>query len=174
LGQSFRAAELNDVPALHALVESAFRGDVSRRGWTTEADLLDGQRTDPQALDEIIDSPDSMLLLATCGDEVVACCQLRIAGAEPAYVGMVAVSPERQGGGLGAALLAEAERRAADAGAARMRMTVIRQRAELIAWYERRGYVRTGETAPFPYGDERYGVPRRDDLEFVVLEKPLA
>ena len=170
----FRAAGPDDVPALHALVEAAFRGDASRRGWTTEADLLDGQRTDPAALAEIVASPDSLLLIGERGGDVVACCQVKTVPGEPAYVGMVAVRPDQQGSGAGRALMAEAERPAAERGARRMRMTVIVQRAELIEWYERRGYTHTGETAPFPYGDERFGVPRRDDLEFVVLEKSLA
>jgi ribosomal protein S18 acetylase RimI-like enzyme len=88
------------------------------------------------------------------------------------YFGMFAVDPELQGGGLGKTVLAEAERIAREqwqCGA--MRMTVIEQRAELIAWYERRGYRRTGEYQPFPYGDERFGIPRRDDLRFEVLLK---
>jgi ribosomal protein S18 acetylase RimI-like enzyme len=85
---------------------------------------------------------------------------------------MFAVSPKTQGGGLGKQVLAEAERTAReDFGLDSMQMTVIRQREDLIAWYVRRGYARTGETKPFPYGDVRFGLPRRDDLEFEVLVK---
>jgi GNAT superfamily N-acetyltransferase len=87
---------------------------------------------------------------------------------------MFAVVPTRQGAGIGAQLLAEAERKAVAVWQALvMEMTVIAQRSELIEWYERKGYQRTGETRPFPHGDERFGVPRRDDLEFVVLAKSL-
>jgi predicted N-acetyltransferase YhbS len=170
---SFRVAQPADVTALHALVHSAFRGDASRAGWTTEADLLDGQRTDEAALAEIIESDSRVMLIAEEDGEVVACCALERRVGAAAYLGMLSVSPALQARGVGRALLAEAERRAAEFGADRMRMTVIRQRADLIAWYQRLGYGRTGETEPFPYGDERFGLPKVDDLEFVVLEKPL-
>ena len=170
---SFRTARADDVPAIVALVESAYRGDSSRRGWTTEADLLDGQRTDAAAVAELIARPASRLLLAEAGSELVACAHLERQG-EAAYFGMFAVRPEQQGGGLGRALLAEAERLAsADWHCSAMRMTVITLRDELIAWYERRGYRRTGEYSPFPYGDARFGLPRRDDLRFETLAKTL-
>ncbi|HZN14183.1 MAG TPA: GNAT family N-acetyltransferase [Acidimicrobiales bacterium] len=171
---TFREAQADDVDVVHALVQAAFRGDASRAGWTTEADLLDGQRTDPEALAEIIVSETGALLLAEDGGEIAACCHLERRADATAYLGMLSVGPTLQGAGVGRALLAEAERRATAFGARRMRMTVIRQRTELIEWYERRGYHRTGETQPFPYGDERFGLPKVDDLEFVVLEKPLA
>ncbi len=172
---SFRAAHLDDIPIVDALVQSAFRGDASRRGWTTEADLLDGQRTDAVALTDVVASPTGMLLVAEADGEIVACCQLERHDDETAYLGMISVRPAMQAGGIGRALVAEAERRAiVELDASRARMTVIRHRSELIAWYERLGYRRTGRTEPFPYGDERFGVPKVDDLEFVVLEKPLA
>ena len=166
---SFRVAEYDDVAAVVALVESAFRGDASRAGWTTEADLLDGQRADEDMVSAVIDT--GVLLLAESDGELVACCQLERRGEDVAYLGMLSVRPTLQAGGVGRDLLAEAECRAAESGATRMRMTVIRQRGDLIAWYERRGYRATGETQPFPYGDDRYGLPKVDDLEFVVLEK---
>lgn len=169
-----RVAQLSDVDAVVALVESAYRGDSSRAGWTTEADLLDGQRTDPDAVREIVAGAGSLVLLGTSGGRLVACCELRGQPGGTAYFGMFAVVPTLQGAGLGGRLLAEAERLAVQQwSATTMEMTVIRQRAELIAWYERRGYRRTGETRPFPHGDQRYGLPRRRDLEFAVLAKPL-
>ncbi len=168
----FRTAGDDDIAAVVGLVESAFRGDASREGWTTEADLLDGQRIDAAMLRAIGDRGGA-IVLAEDGGELVACCQLERRGNGDAYVGMISVQPALQAGGVGRSLLAEAERRARALGASRVRMTVIRQRDELIAWYERRGYTRTGETEPFPYGDARYGLPKVDDLEFVVLEKPL-
>ncbi|MEU3191277.1 N-acetyltransferase [Streptomyces sp. NPDC006992] len=170
---TFRRADEADIPALTALVESAYRGEASRAGWTTEADLLDGQRTDPEGVAAVVRDPKSILLVVERDGALVACCQLEHRGAE-AYFGMFAVSPLLQGGGVGRAVLAEAERTVrAEWGTERMRMQVIRQREELIAWYERRGYRRTGELSPFPYGDERFGLPQRPDLAFELLVKPL-
>ncbi|MET9569164.1 GNAT family N-acetyltransferase [Streptomyces virginiae] len=170
---SFRSAVEADVPELVALVESAYRGDASRAGWTTEADYLDGQRTDPDGVRAVIAGPDGVLLVVERAGELVACCHIEHRG-DHAYFGMFAVHPGLQGGGLGKEILAEAERRARDMwGADEMRMTVVNVREELIAYYVRRGYRRTGELSPFPYGDERFGIPLRDDLAFELLVKPL-
>lgn len=171
---AFRIAMPADGPAVVALVESAYRGETSRAGWTTEADLLDGQRTDAAAVADAIAGPRTLVVLAERPGEPLACCQLTDEGGGLFYFGMFAVRPDRQASGIGRQLLAYAEVLAASRfGARRMRMTVIAQRAELIAWYERRGYRRTGERLPFPYGDERFGLPRRGDLEFVVLGKAI-
>ncbi|MEU2223831.1 GNAT family N-acetyltransferase [Streptomyces sp. NPDC012751] len=173
-GLTFRDATDADVDVLVALIESAYRGDSSRAGWTTEADLLEGQRTDPEGVLAVIKAPDSRLLAVEQAGRVVACCQLEHRG-DHAYFGMFAVSPALQGAGLGKAVMAEAERRCRETwGVTEMRMTVISVREDLIAWYERRGYRRTGKTSPFPYGDERFGIPRRADLEFELLVKTLA
>lgn len=173
-GFTLRPAGPEDVATVTALVESAYRGDASRAGWTTEADLLDGQRTDAAAVSAQIADPDTTVLLAEVDDEVLACCELRRPGDPGArgYFGMFAVRPGHQGGGLGRQVLAAAEEHAREVlGVSGLEMTVIAQRPELIAWYERRGYARTGQTRPFPHGDVRFGVPRRADLEFVVLVK---
>ncbi|MFE0577266.1 GNAT family N-acetyltransferase [Streptomyces sp. NPDC058874] len=170
---SFRSAVEADVPELVALVESAYRGDASRAGWTTEADYLDGQRTDPDGVRAVIESRDGVLLVVERAGELVACCHIEHRG-DHAYFGMFAVRPGLQGAGLGKEILAEAERRARETwGAGEMRMTVVNVREELIAYYVRRGYRRTGELSPFPYGDERFGIPLRDDLAFELLVKPL-
>ncbi|UNO38934.1 GNAT family N-acetyltransferase [Streptomyces sp. MST-110588] len=170
---TFRAATEADVPGLVELIESAYRGEASRAGWTTEADLLDGQRTDPEGVAAVVRDPHSLLLIAERDGVLVACCQLEHRG-EHVYFGMFAVRPDLQGGGLGKVIMAEAERTARTRWDAReMHMTVIKQRAELIAYYERRGYRRTGRMSPFPYGDERFGIPQRDDLEFELLTKAL-
>jgi GNAT superfamily N-acetyltransferase len=169
----FRLATPADIAAIETLVTSAYRGDASRAGWTTEADLLDGQRVDPVGIREIIDKPGSLVLLASRGVLLLACCHIEKQG-EACYFGMFAVDPTLQGGGVGKLVMAEAERVAKDDfGCTRMEMTVISVRDELIAWYERRGYRRTGKYKPFPYGDERFGIPKRDDLKFELLVKSL-
>ena len=170
---AFRAATAADIPAVVALVESAYRGESGLRGWTTESHLLDGQRTDARDVGEAIERPDSLVLLAERDGALVACCHLEKQDGA-AYFGMFAVDPSRQTGGVGKQVIAHAEQLARTRwGVDRMRMTVIVQREELIAFYERRGYARTGQFKPFPYGDARFGIPRRDDLRFEVLEKSL-
>lgn len=169
-----RAATAADIPALLDLVHSAYRGERARGGWTHEADLLDGQRTDAEALGEIIGDPKQRILLAEQNGALCGCVQISDQGDGKAYLGMLSIAPERQAAGLGRALIAAAEDEARrQFGAVRMEMTVIRQRKELVAWYERRGYVRTGEERPFPLDDPRFGIPKRRDLTFVVLAKSL-
>lgn len=169
----FRNATHADTDALVALVESAYRGDASRAGWTTEADLLDGRRTGADDIKACIDRDHSLILMGECGGELLACAHVANEDGS-GYFGMFSVRPTLQGGGVGKAMLAEAERIARDDWRLpTMRMTVIDIRDELIAFYLRRGYRRTGIHKPFPYGDERFGLPKRDDLRFEVLEKLL-
>lgn len=172
----FRPATPTDVDAVVALVESAYRGDVSRQGWTTEADLLDGRRTGADDVLACIDRPRSVVLLAegvTEGSHDLLGCAHVAEEDGGGYFGMFSVRPSLQGAGVGKRLLAEAERLVfEDWRMPVMRMTVIDVRDELIAFYERRGYRRTGVHKPFPYGDARFGLPKRDDLRFEVLEKP--
>lgn len=170
---TYRTASLGDVNSIVTLVQSAYRGATSRAGWTTEADLLDGQRTDADAVAALIGAPASRILLCEQDGAVLASVHLEKHAAS-CHVGMFAVRPDRQRGGLGRAVLAEAERIARDEwNCHEMQMTVITLRTELIAWYERRGYLRTGVFRPFPYGDARFGLPKRDDLRMQVLRKPL-
>lgn len=171
-----RVATLADIPTLVALIQSAYRGEASRAGWTTEADLLDGQRASVEMVQGYLADPGSLMLVATTlvgDDDIVGCCHLESRGGT-GYFGAFAVRPTGQSRGVGGTLLAAAEREVvARWGATEMEMTVIAQRRDLIAWYRRRGYTPTGEKRPFPYGNEEFGVPRRDDLEFVVLAKRL-
>ena len=169
---SFRRATAEDIEAIVALAQSAYRGEASRAGWTTEADFLDGQRIDAAGVETML-AGDQCIVLAHDGDALAGCCHL-LGDGDTCWFGLFAVPPDRQGRGIGDALLVQAEREAFHGfDATRMRMKVIWLRDSLIAWYERRGYRRTGEQAPFPYGDARFGLPLRDDLHFVVLEKAL-
>lgn len=171
---TFRFADARDVPDIVGLVDSAYRGESSRAGWTTEADLLDGQRTDADAVQAVLQNNGSFMLVAEADGQLAGICRLDQRPGARAYFGMFAVWPDQQGHGWGGEILREAERIASDEWRARtMVMTVLAQRPDLIGWYERRGYRRTGESSPFPYDNERFGVPKRPDLSFVVLAKSL-
>lgn len=170
---AFRAATEADIEAIVALVTSAYRGESSRAGWTTEADLLDGARIDPEVLRADIARDGSRVVLAERDGALLACAHVAVDG-DAGYFGMFSVVPGLQGGGIGKQVLAECERIVRDDWRLpAMRMTVIDVRDELIAFYQRRGYRRTGITKPFPYGDARFGEPKRGDLRFEVLEKTL-
>jgi ribosomal protein S18 acetylase RimI-like enzyme len=170
---AMRMATAADAPALVDLINSAYRGESSKAGWTTEADLLGGQRVDLDGVAEMIAKPRSVFLVLERDHALIGSLRLERTDDE-CYLGLLTVHPTLQAGGLGRRLLEEAERWAAEHWSSRaIHMTVIVQRQELIAWYERRGYHRTGTRKPFPYGDERFGLPRRRDLEFEVLRKDL-
>jgi len=164
----------SDLEAVAALVNGAYRGHGGARGWTHEADYIDGLRTSAEALraDLAAQREGGLLLWRDAADvETLGCVWLEPAGADAWYLGLLSVRPDLQDRRLGRAVLQAAEAWAAGRGARRIRLTVINIRDTLIAWYERRGYARTGETQPFPYGDDRFGKPGREDLCFVVLEK---
>jgi ribosomal protein S18 acetylase RimI-like enzyme len=159
-------ASPDDAPALKQLLESAYRGDSARRGWNHEADILDDERITIEEIEALFVDPAATLLVARDGSDLVGCVAVTRRDPSLAYLGMLCVSPELQSAGLGRRLLDAAEQYARSIGIAVMEMTVIDSRGVLIAWYERRGYIRSGETRPFP-------VPRDPPLSFVVLEKPL-
>lgn len=170
---AYRPASAEDAPAVLALVNSAYRGDSSRQGWTTEADLLGGTRTDVEEIADFIADPRSLILLCEQGDELLGCVHLEAQG-DDAYLGMFTVRPGWQGRGIGKAFLAAAEETARRRfGARRLCMEVITLREELIAFYQRRGYRRTGCFSSFPSAP-RYGIPRVDGLRLERLEKSLA
>lgn len=165
-----KAATDADLADISLLVNSAYRGDSSRAGWTTEAEFLDGQRTSESSLREELGS--GHILCWRREGELIGCVFVSVEGTR-GYLGMLTVKPTLQASGLGRVLLEGAEQFARQHGATRMELTVVQLRDTLMAWYERRGYRRTGATKSFPYGDERFGLPKRDDLHFIVFEKPL-
>ena len=167
-------ARAADVPALVELINGAYRGESSRRGWTTEADLVGGQRIDAATLEDIIAAPDQALLVVRAQSGLFACAHIRRLADGGAYLALLTVRPALQGSGMGRRMLAAAERYAAATFGARvMEITVVRDREELVAWYERRGYAPTGEPQPFPYNDERFGVPKREGLTMLVMRRAL-
>jgi GNAT superfamily N-acetyltransferase len=166
LTPAFRLAAAADLPALHALIERGYRGDAARAGWTHEADLIQGQRTDQATLAAILADPRQRLLLMEDEGVLVGCVNLADLGGGLAYLGLLCIDPNQQAGGFGKMLISEAEDMASSSFcASRIEMTVIERRSELIAYYQRRGYRLTGEKRPFP-------LPA--DFEMVVLEKPIA
>jgi GNAT superfamily N-acetyltransferase len=167
------AATSADLPALHALVERAYRGETARGGWSHEADLLTGPRTSVEELRSFLEAGEHLLVWRVEG-AIRACVRLVQLREGLVYLGMLTVDPELQGDGLGKRLLAAAEGYACDElGAARMEMQVFSRRRELLSFYERRGYRPTGERRPFPYAEWPAAGALYDDLEFVVLEKEL-
>lgn len=166
-----RIATEKDIPLLDSLVNSAYRGHSSRKGWTTEADLLDGIRTTPDALREMIQDPGSVILqyIGTNG-RIQGCVYLKKKQSRM-YLGMLTVSPLLQTNGIGRQLLVSAEAYTRQQGCQSILITVIFLRQELIAWYERRGYIPNGKTAPFP-SDPRFGSPKQP-LHFIEMEKTL-
>lgn len=170
----FRTAVDTDAEAIALLVNSAYRGESSKRGWTTEADLLGGQRTDPDSILETIrSSHTAILLLESATQELLGCVSLTKESDETCYLGMLTIDPGLQAGGLGRQLLTHAEQTARDWGRHTMRMRIIDSRSELISFYERRGYHLTGRTEPFPLGDPRFGLPKVENLTFVEMKKAL-
>jgi ribosomal protein S18 acetylase RimI-like enzyme len=169
---SFRKAVSADVERIVALVNAAYRGESSKRGWTTEAGLLGGQRTDVEEISKLIGTPGSMIVLCYQDLDLIGSVHLERSD-DGAYLGMFTVKPSLQGRGIGKRFMERAERMAqARWGATKMKMLVITLREELIAFYERRGYRRTGKFEEFP-NDVRFGVPKVASLRFELLEKRL-
>jgi len=167
---NIRTATPEDVSTLNQLVNSAYRGDSSRQGWTTEADLLDGIRTSEAALHEMMKKTGAVILVAEEDDEILACVYLERKNAV-LYLGMLTVRPHLQAKGLGALLMNAAEEIAQALHCRSIQMTVISERENLIAYYKRKGYTDTGERLPFP-NDPAFGIPKKS-LQFIVMEKQL-
>ncbi len=165
-------ATIADAAELSALINSAYRGETSKKGWTTEADLLEGTRTTPKELATIITTPHHYLL-KFIRDEKIIGSVLLIAKKEVLYLGMLTVSPELQNSGIGKQLLQAAEQLAQQLELSRIQMTVIGIRKELLAWYMRNGYEDTGVREPFPFGEGDKALTS-EPLDFIVLEKKLS
>ena len=163
-----------DAPAIVALVNAAYRGLASRRGWTSEAGLVEGPRTDEESVAALVAAPGNAILVLRGPSALNGCVHVEKAADELAYIGMLSIRPAMQGSLFGRSLLAAAERFASrEYGARTIELTVVDVREELIAWYERRGYRLTGELRPFPTGESKLGTPTRDDLNFVVFRRAL-
>ncbi len=165
-----------DVPAIVALMNAAFRGAGAGASWNTEAGYIDGDRTSEALVrEEIAAQPEAVLLLSRPDDtgELLGTVWLEPAGDGVWYLGSLTIDPKLQNAGAGRRLLEAAEAWVLERGARAVRMKVVNVRDTLIAWYIRRGYSLTGEVEPFPYDDPRFGIPRRDDLSFVILQKSL-
>ena len=168
-------AKVEDVSAIAALINLAYRGAELDGGWTTEAEIFQGNRTTEAFLREDIEAnAEASLLVWRLPDGVLlGCVWLEPEDGDIWYLGSLSIEPRKQDQGLGRELLAAAEDWVRERGGRGIRMTVVNVRDTLIGWYMRRGYVLTGETEPFPYGNNRFGIPKRDDLHFAVLRKHL-
>ena len=163
-----------DLAAVAALVNRAYRGTGAQRSWDDEKDLIAGARASVALLQgEIAAKPQGAFLLWRAGAALRGCVWVEPIGDGAWYLGTLAIDPDMQDAGLGRRLLDAAEHHIRAAGGRTVRMTVLERRTALIAWYVRRGYAAGGETEAFPYGDDRFGVPLRGDLRFVVMVKAL-
>jgi ribosomal protein S18 acetylase RimI-like enzyme len=162
----------DDATELSVLVNAAYRGDTGRQGWTTEADLIDGTRTDAELLKAVIEKPGSMILKYVDNNTIFGCVELRKEG-EKLYLGMLTVNPTIQGKGIGKALLKASEQEAISQNCNAIFMSVLTVRKELIDWYIRHGYQDTGERKPFAFTDPRFGFPKQT-LEFMIMEKNIS
>lgn len=172
MNQNISKATVEDIPQLVQLVNSAYRGESSKLGWTTEADLLEGIRTDEESLKELMNKEGSVLLKYVDGQHITGCVNLQKQGGQ-IYLGMLTVAPHMQAKGIGKQLLFASEKYASENNCTSIIMTVITVRNELIQWYQRHGYQLTGERKPFPMSDPRFGLPKQT-LEFFVLKKDLS
>lgn len=160
-----------DVPALAVLIERAYRGPEAAKGWTNESEILTGPRSSPAEIEGLIRDADTKFLVAFDGDRLVACALLKKHGTG-AYFGMFAIDPDTQGSGLGKLMMSRCDDAVRELWNANyLRLTVISLREKLIAWYERRGFIQTGEQEPFPF-DTAPGA-LRTDFHLTVLQKAL-
>lgn len=172
---TFTVATDADVPEVVSLINLAFRGRGEDAGWSIEEEYIEGTRITEDLLreDMAAKSHATLLLWRMADGWLLGCVWMEPEQHGIWYLGLLAVPPRQQKSGLGRKLLEAAENWARMRGATEIRMSVVNLRVALIEWYKRRGYVLTGETKPFPYGDNRFGVPKRNDLHFVILQRQL-
>ena len=166
-------ATLADAPALTALINQAYRGPASPQAWTTETHLLEGPRISEIHVRQMVaamNTTQAALLKCVQGSLLLGCMYLEPQG-HLLYLGTLAVAPAAQGQGVGRQLLATAEAYARQQGCTTIKITVLSARPELLAWYERHGYVRTGGAEPFP-DTTAFGQPRQP-LTLLELVKAL-
>jgi len=197
---SFRVCALDDVDDVVVFINQAYRGEISAKGWTTESDLLDGQRLDANMAKDIINKQDCEILLLSFHIDQVTSNNINenekklidhiisindnkkksflIATVNPErevdlmHLNMLAIHPDLQSFGIGKFMIDSVERNTKEMNLKKVVLTVISVRKELVAYYERRGYILNGTKHRFPaYDDPRYGIPKRDDLELHEMEK---
>ncbi|RZL38116.1 MAG: GNAT family N-acetyltransferase [Pedobacter sp.] len=170
---SVTKANVQDVPVLNKLINSAYRGAESKKGWTTEAEILGGLRIDEDALKSYFSKGNSCILKYTDKNGIISGTVYLELKKPELYLGMFAVSPMVQGKGIGKLLLAEAEVLALKNSCDRIAITVISSRTELIEWYERNGYISTGTSIAFEEISGRFGEPKQTDIRLIAMEKRL-
>jgi len=163
-----------DVVGVVSLMNRAYRGADADEGWTTEVGLIEGNRISAATLhDEIAQKKNAKLLVWKLSDKVVGCVWVEPMDADTWYLGSLAIDPQVQNRKLGRHLLNAAEQWCKAREARSIYITVLEARDTLIAWYERRGYCKNGDTELFPYDDDRFGTPIRQGLYFAVMTKSL-
>ncbi|MGZ5190745.1 MAG: GNAT family N-acetyltransferase [Flavisolibacter sp.] len=171
MDRNISVATIKDIDKLMLLVNSAYRGESAKKGWTHEANLIEGNlRTDEKSLEKMINDPNATILKYEEGEQIIGCVYLEKKNTS-LYLGLLTVSPELQAKGIGKKLLKAADEYAIQNYCNKIEMTVISARSELIAWYERNGFFQTNQKQPFP-DNERFGTPVKP-IEFVVMERQI-
>jgi GNAT superfamily N-acetyltransferase len=169
---SITPATTADIPALVPLINGAYRGEGGQIGWTNESHLISGARTSPQDLEELLHNPGATILKLTGPDNTILGCVYLQAQGDRLYLGLLSVLPSHQNAGIGKQFLTTADDYARRHHCTHIHITVISVRTELVAWYERHGFNRTGDFEPFHHG-EKFGIAK-EKLHLAVLEKPVS
>ena len=171
-GVTFKTAHPEDSQTISDLVNSAYRGDNSKQGWTTEADYIGGTRTTPELILAMLNTPRAQIDLAFDESEnLIGCVYINREGTKRLYFGMLTTSPLYQGKGLGKKMISHVEGIAKKESFTELKITVLNVRAELIEFYERRGFKATGDFEKFPDNDPAYGIPKVSGLKLLEFIK---